>query len=89
MNRPLNDNSFCGCNYSAFPWRFILIVLLFVSFTWGGTSGKITGRITDQATGEALVRCNIIVAGEGLGAATDLDGCYLIYFKRTSRHLYR
>ncbi|MBN4081068.1 TonB-dependent receptor [Caldithrix abyssi] len=56
----------------------ILIPALFFSFTWGGTTGKITGRTTDKATGEALIGCNLVVEGEELGAATDLTGHYYI-----------
>ena len=58
--------------------HLILIPALFLSLIWAGTTGKITGRITDKATGDALVGCNIIVEGEGLGAATDLTGYYNI-----------
>jgi len=58
--------------------RLILIIVLFMSFTWGGTTGKITGRITDKATGEALIGCNVIVEETDLGAATDIDGYYFI-----------
>ena len=44
----------------------------------GGTSGKIRGRVVDQATGEPLIGCNIIVDDTNLGAASDLDGNYVI-----------
>jgi hypothetical protein len=63
---------------SAYHRYLILIPVLFLSFTWGGTTGKISGRIIDKATGESLIGCNIIVIEEGLGAATDLNGYYNI-----------
>ena len=41
-------------------------------------SGKISGRVTDTATGEPLVGVNIMLEGRQLGAATDIDGYYFI-----------
>jgi len=43
-----------------------------------GTTGKITGRITDRATGEGLISANVTVVGTSLGAATNIDGYYVI-----------
>jgi outer membrane receptor protein involved in Fe transport len=42
------------------------------------TAGKISGKITDQETGEALVGCNVVVVGTQMGASTDADGTYFI-----------
>lgn len=41
-------------------------------------SGKLRGQITDQETGEALVGANVIVVGTSYGAATDVNGEYII-----------
>ena len=41
-------------------------------------SGKLRGQITDQETGEALVGANIIIVGTSYGAATDVNGEYII-----------
>ncbi|MDZ7797070.1 MAG: TonB-dependent receptor [Candidatus Marinimicrobia bacterium] len=41
-------------------------------------TGKISGRITDKETGEALPGANVILQGEGMGAASDADGNYVI-----------
>lgn len=43
-----------------------------------GTTGKIAGRVTDKETGEALVGCNVIVAGTTMGASVGPDGNYFI-----------
>lgn len=43
-----------------------------------GTTGKIVGRTTDNETGEPLIGVNIILEGTSLGAATDLDGYFMI-----------
>lgn len=41
-------------------------------------SGTITGNVSDATTGEALPAANVLVVGTSLGAATDLDGHYVI-----------
>lgn len=43
-----------------------------------GASGKIEGRVTDATTGEYLYGASVIIEGTSLGAATDLDGKYII-----------
>lgn len=45
---------------------------------FSGTTGKISGTVTDAATGEPLIGINVIIEGTSLGAATDLDGNYVI-----------
>ena len=44
----------------------------------GGTTGKITGLVEDALTGEGLVGANIVIQGTYLGAATNVDGYYVI-----------
>jgi len=79
MNQLINTYNFYKNNFPTILRHLVLIPTLFLSFTWGGTTGKITGRITDKVTGESLIGCNIvIVEREGLGAATDLNGNYYI-----------
>lgn len=62
--------------------RFItLSIIFFLSLAFiilAGTTGKITGRITDKDTGEPLPGVNVIVQGTTLGSTTDLDGYYVI-----------
>ncbi len=43
-----------------------------------GTTGKIAGRVTDKLTGEPLPLVNVIIVNEAVGAATDLDGNFVI-----------
>ena len=45
---------------------------------WAGTSGKVTGVITDVSTKEPLPGANVIIEGTSLGAATDLNGRFII-----------
>ena len=40
--------------------------------------GSIAGQVTDASTGEALPGVNVIIAGTATGAATDIDGRYII-----------
>ena len=46
--------------------------------SFAGMTGKIKGRVTDAKTGEGLAGVNIIVENTQFGAATDLDGNYII-----------
>lgn len=58
---------------------FILLGLLMVSGSlFGGITGKIAGYITDAETGAPIAGANVIVEGTILGAATNVDGYYVI-----------
>ncbi|MFP4547218.1 MAG: TonB-dependent receptor [Fidelibacterota bacterium] len=56
----------------------IVTILIFSNFLLAGTTGKLTGLVTDENTGEPLVGCNILVEDTYLGAATDQNGRYII-----------
>ncbi len=60
----------------------LLISLLVLSVIWGqllaGTTGKISGRVTDKASGEMLPGVNVILENTVIGASTDADGLYFI-----------
>jgi outer membrane receptor protein involved in Fe transport len=43
-----------------------------------GTTGKISGTVTDAKKGEPLIGANVVVSGTRLGATVDLDGYFLI-----------
>ncbi len=67
-----------------------LLSLVCLSFTlWAGTTGKIAGRVTDQATGEPLPGVNVYIESiwfddievdmsEKQGSTSDMDGYYQI-----------
>lgn len=60
-----------------------LLCLLFISqffyFTLtAGTTGKISGKIVDEKTGEPVIGANILLSGTSTGAATDVEGSYVI-----------
>ena len=56
----------------------IIYFTTIVTFVSAGTTGKISGNITDVITGKALIGCNVMIPVIGIGAASDLDGNYVI-----------
>ncbi|MDP1995199.1 MAG: carboxypeptidase-like regulatory domain-containing protein, partial [Ignavibacteria bacterium] len=59
---------------------FLSLLFLFVfSVTiFAGQTGKISGKVVDAETGEAIIGANIVIEGTFLGAAADFDGYYFI-----------
>ena len=55
---------------------FLLLGSPIVAFAQN--TGKLAGRVTDAADGAGLPGANVIIEGTTLGAATDLDGYYVI-----------
>jgi outer membrane receptor protein involved in Fe transport len=57
----------------------LLLALLIILNTnaFADTKGKLTGRITDQKK-EAVFGVNVLLTGTSIGAATDVDGYYVI-----------
>lgn len=58
-------------------YKFLFLMLFACSFTFAQT-GRISGKVVDQQTGEPLIGANIIVVGTSLGAASDINGEYII-----------
>ena len=56
----------------------VLLMLLATSALLAQSGGKLSGKVTDDATGEPLPGCNVVIVGTSMGAATDLDGTYFI-----------
>ncbi len=56
----------------------LFAVLLLTIPLFAGTTGKISGTITDQETGEPIVGANVIIEGTYLGASADLEGYFSI-----------
>ena len=57
----------------------VIFFLLLLSFSLVSAQyGKISGMITDQETKEPLVGANVLVDGTTYGAATDINGNYVI-----------
>ncbi|MFC1619559.1 carboxypeptidase-like regulatory domain-containing protein [Candidatus Neomarinimicrobiota bacterium] len=59
----------------------VLIIAVLCSLPlsiYAGITGKLTGRVTDAASGEPLVGANVLVINTDFGAATDLTGSFVI-----------
>ncbi|MBX3006925.1 MAG: TonB-dependent receptor [Melioribacteraceae bacterium] len=59
-------------------FTMLLFVAMLPVIISAGTTGKLTGKVTDKKTGEALPFVNITLEGTTIGAASDLDGRYVI-----------
>lgn len=59
-------------------WVSSIIILTAISGLEAGTSGKISGQVTNQNSGDPLIGVNVIIDGTSLGAATDVNGNYSI-----------
>jgi hypothetical protein len=59
--------------------RFLLLSFCITSLlAANGTTGKISGTVTDAKTNEKLFGVSILLEGTSIGAATDADGYYTI-----------
>ena len=65
------------CNKKIFVVFFTICLLVSQSLVFA-QSGNVRGTVEDKATNEPLVGANIVVNGTNLGAATDLQGEFII-----------
>jgi len=56
----------------------VCMIVFTCSTAWAATVGKITGTIRDAENGLPLGGVNIILEGSSMGAATDMNGYYVI-----------
>jgi len=56
----------------------LFTILMLVPFVYAGETGKISGSVLDQESGDQLVGVNVLVEGTTMGAATDDEGEYMI-----------
>jgi outer membrane cobalamin receptor len=56
----------------------VILVLVSAETAWAGNTGKIAGEVKDAQTGEAVIGVNVLIEGTTQGAATNLDGYYVI-----------
>ena len=55
-----------------------IISLILSQFVYAGITGKIAGRITDADDNVPLPGANVVIEGTLIGAASDMDGYYVI-----------
>jgi len=60
------------------PFYLLFLLLITTGVVFAGITGKISGTVTDAATGEPLPGVNVILAGTTQGAATNTNGNYFI-----------
>ncbi|MFZ8837238.1 MAG: carboxypeptidase-like regulatory domain-containing protein, partial [Flavobacteriales bacterium] len=66
--------------------RLLLIAaVLFAGAAW--SQGKVTGKVTDRASGEGLPGVAVVVAGQGTGVFTNVDGTYSVSANAASDEL--
>ena len=58
--------------------KILLLILLTPFFIYAGTTGKLSGTVTDAQTGEPLIGANVIISGTDFGAATNVNGNFVI-----------
>ena len=56
----------------------ILAYVLFLNTSFADVTGKISGKIVDSNSGEALIGANIIIEELSIGASSDEDGNYFL-----------
>jgi outer membrane receptor protein involved in Fe transport len=59
-------------------WLFLTSVILLISVSLAGTTGKIAGTVVEKETQEPLVGANVFLEGTLMGAAVDMDGSFYI-----------
>lgn len=56
----------------------LLIILSGATATFAGVTGKISGRVLDDKTGEPIIGATVMLEGTYLGGVADIDGYYAI-----------
>ncbi len=62
----------------SFSLIFLISFLFTTTQTFAGVTGKIAGKVTDAQSGEELIGINVLIEGTTMGAATGVDGTYII-----------
>jgi len=58
--------------------KFLIASVISLHLVTAGTTGKLVGIVLDKASKEPLIGANVMIAGTGLGTATDAEGRYFI-----------
>ena len=58
--------------------QMLFAFLLVPALMFAASTGKIRGKVTDEKTKEALIGANVVLVGTNYGAATDIDGNFII-----------
>src|SRR3954468_17505085 len=58
--------------------KVYLLFIALISWSAALSQGTIAGKVTDSKTGEGVIGANVVIVGSTKGAATDLEGNFLI-----------
>ncbi len=64
----------------------LMLVTMLHAGAFAGTTGKIAGTVRDAQTKEPIIGASVIVEGTRLGAATNIDGYFVILNVSPGRH---
>ncbi len=59
-------------------WLVSICVLMTSYSAFGGTTGKVAGKVVDSQNGQPIIGASVVVVGTQSGAASDLNGDYVI-----------
>ena len=57
----------------------LLLVMLIPTWLFAGVTGKISGYVKDEDTGDALPGVNVVIDGTMMGAVSDINGFYIAF----------
>ena len=63
---------------SKLAFTFMIIFLFTIQFNYAQGTGSIRGHVYEKETGEPLTGANVVLSNTSLGAASDLDGRFII-----------
>ena len=69
-----------------FPLLLLIIYAVTAGSALAADTGKITGSVKDRDTGEPIAGANVTIEGTKFGAATDLDGDFIIINIRPGKY---
>ena len=67
-----------GARFTRAILAVLVIGLLLPGMLLAQGTGKIRGTVVDEATGDPIIGANVVLEGTSRGAATDLDGFFVI-----------
>ncbi len=59
-------------------YRLFILSTFLLNISFAGTTGKLSGIITEANSDNILIGCNIIINGTDLGTASDISGQYFL-----------
>jgi len=64
-------------NFNLFKY-FAILIFLVQNIILASTTGKIAGKVREKGTNEPIIGANIIIEGTTMGAASDVEGNFII-----------